>query len=238
MAISDIQLPAGVTAHSFKKPQQLAESLATTVADVLRQAISTQGIATLVVSGGRSPVAFFEALAKQPLEWAKVRVSLADERWVPATHPDSNEGLVRRHLLQGSAAAARLLGLYHGGANLQQVATLADQALADLPPIDVLVLGMGDDGHCASLFAANAGLDDALREQSSLRCVPMLAPNVPHQRISMTVALLASARVQILSIQGESKLTTLQQVVSDVDARAYMPIRAFMQPPLQIYWSP
>ncbi|SFU17106.1 6-phosphogluconolactonase [Pseudomonas marincola] len=238
MAISELALPEGVIAHCLKKPQQMATSLAHSVADALRQAIVARGVATLVVSGGRSPIAFFEALATQPLDWAKVVISLADERWVAVTHPDSNEGLLRKHLLQGPCAAARFVGLYHGGATLQAAAKLADEALAYLPPIDVLVLGMGDDGHCASLFAGNPQLDEALLPGNTTRCVPMLAPGVPHQRISMTYALLASANAQFLAVQGAGKLDTLQQVVSDLDATSAMPVRAFMRPPLQIYWSP
>jgi 6-phosphogluconolactonase/glucosamine-6-phosphate isomerase/deaminase len=110
MAISELDLPLGVVARSLSDPAQLADALAAAVAEALRTAIATQGTATLVVSGGRSPVAFFQRLAQQQLPWSQVVVSLADERWVGAEHADSNEALVRRYLLQGPAAAARLLG--------------------------------------------------------------------------------------------------------------------------------
>ncbi len=97
MAISDLKLPEGVHAHTFKNPAVMAEGLASSVAGQLNQAIAEQGIATLVVSGGRSPVAFFESLVKQPVDWSKVVVSLADERWVPVEHADSNAGLPKKH---------------------------------------------------------------------------------------------------------------------------------------------
>jgi 6-phosphogluconolactonase len=90
-----------------------------------------------------------------------VTVSLADERWVPVEHADSNAGLLARHLLKGAAAKARFIGLYQRAANLEAAAEQADQALAELPPIDVLVLGMGDDGHTASLFPASPNLRQA-----------------------------------------------------------------------------
>ena len=237
MAISDLKLPEGVSSHTFKNPALLAEGLATKVAGQLNQAIAEQGIATLVVSGGRSPVAFFESLVKQPLDWSKVVVSLADERWVPVEHADSNAGLLKKHLLQGPAAKARFVGLYNAAATVERAALEADQGLAELPPIDVLILGMGDDGHTASLFPNSPNLSEALQLDNSRRCWAMLAPTVPHQRLSMSRSLLASAKHKVLSIQGQSKLNTLNEALGGTDVAA-LPIRAFLQPTLEIYWCP
>ncbi|CAI8742223.1 MULTISPECIES: 6-phosphogluconolactonase [unclassified Pseudomonas] len=237
MAISELKLPEGVSAHAFKSPVLLAESLALAVARQLGDAIEARGTATLVVSGGRSPVAFFQHLAKQKLDWANVVVSLADERWVPVEHADSNAGLLKRYLLQGPAAKAQFLSLYSASANLEQAAEQADRLLAELPKIDVLVLGMGDDGHTASLFPNSPHLAEALQVDGTRRCWPMLAPTVPHQRLTMSRALLASAQVTVLSISGQSKLATLSDALAGDDVAA-MPIRAFLQPTLEIYWCP
>lgn len=237
MAISELQWPASVTAHELKTAQQLARKLASDVADRLRAAIAGQGRATLVVSGGRSPVAFFEALRGETVEWAKVVISLADERWVPVEHADSNAGLLRRHLLQGAVAKARFISLYRPAANLEAAALEADQAVAELPPIDVLVLGMGDDGHTASLFPGSPNLTEGLSLKSERRVLPMLAPSVPHQRLSLTRRLLATAGFTALSVQGAGKLATLRAALADDDL-AQMPIRAFLHDPLDIYWCP
>ncbi|MGE8181974.1 6-phosphogluconolactonase [Pseudomonas mandelii] len=237
MAISELKLPQGVSAHEFKSPVLLADGLALNVAKQLSDAIDARGSATLVVSGGRSPVAFFQNLAKQKLDWSKVVVTLADERWVPVEHADSNAGLLKRYLLQGPAAKAQFLSLYSATANLEQAAEQADRLLAELPPIDVLILGMGDDGHTASLFPNSPNLADALKVDGTRRCYPMLAPTVPHQRLTMSRALLASAKTTVLSISGQSKLTTLSAALAGDDVAA-MPIRAFLQPTLEIYWCP
>ena len=237
MAISDLKLPQGVNARTFKNPASMAEGLASSVAAQLNQAIAEQGVATLVVSGGRSPVAFFESLVKQPVDWSKVVVSLADERWVPVEHADSNAGLLKKHLLQGPAAKARFVGLYNAAATVERAALEADQGLAELPPIDVLILGMGDDGHTASLFPNSPNLSEALQLDNSRRCWAMLAPTVPHQRLSMSRSLLASAKHKVLSIQGQSKLNTLNEALGGTDVAA-LPIRAFLQPTLEIYWCP
>ena len=237
MAISELQLPASVTAHEFADAARLAEGLAVDVAQRLRTAMDENGQATLVVSGGRSPVAFFQRLARQPLDWSRVVVSLADERWVPVEHADSNAGLLKQYLLKGPAAKAQFLSLYSAAANVEQAAEQADRLLAELPPIDVLVLGMGDDGHTASLFPDSPNLTEALQADGSRRCWPMLAPSVPRQRLTMSRALLASAKHKILSISGQSKLTTLNAALASDDVAA-MPVRAFLQPTLEIYWCP
>ncbi|BAN47195.1 6-phosphogluconolactonase [Metapseudomonas resinovorans] len=237
MAICNLDLPTQVTGLSLGSPEQLAGELAITVANALRDAIDSHGSAVLVVSGGRSPVAFFERLRGQELDWSKVTVSLADERFVPVGHPDSNEGLVRRHLLQGPAAKARLLGLYHAAPSLEEAARLADAALAELGRIDVLVLGMGEDGHTASLFPASPNLELALSPGCRQRCLPMQAPGVPRQRLSLTLPLLASAHLTLLALQGQAKLATLEDALAGDDVAA-MPIRAFLRRPLEIHWCP
>ena len=237
MAISDLALPAGVVSHELQDAQHLAVALAERVARALEAALAEKASVSLVVSGGRSPIAFFEALSQHSLDWARVQVSLADERWVDTSHPDSNEGLVRRHLLCNAAAQAQFIGLYKPAETLAQAAKLASEVLASLAsPIDVLVLGMGNDGHTASLFPGSPLLSQALSAAEATRCLPMRAPVEPHERLSMTYSLLSAASVQCLAIQGAAKLDTLQQAMRLEPSQ--MPIRAFMHPPLEIYWCP
>jgi len=237
MGISELKLPAAVKVHELADAKTLAATLAHDVAERLRAAIAAKGQACVVLSGGRSPVPFLEKLASEHLDWAKVTVSLADERWVPVEHADSNAGLLARHLLTGAAAKARFVGLYQQAENLDAAALKADQALTGLPPIDVLVLGMGDDGHTASLFPASPNLEAGLDLASTRRCLPLLAPSVPHQRLSMTRSLLASAAFIALSVQGPGKLATLRAALAGNDLTE-MPIRAFLHDPLDIYWCP
>ncbi|PVZ40692.1 6-phosphogluconolactonase [Pseudomonas sp. CC120222-01a] len=237
MAISELKLPATVQVHDLADAKALAATLAHDVAERLRAAIAANGQACVVLSGGRSPVPFLEKLASEQLDWAKVTVSLADERWVPVEHADSNAGLLARHLLKGAAAKARFVGLYQQAENLDSAAVDTDQALAELPAIDVLVLGMGDDGHTASLFPNSPNLAEGLDPNGKRRCLPMLAPSVPHQRLSMTRSLLASAAFIALSVQGPGKLATLRAALAGNDL-SEMPIRAFLHDPLSIYWCP
>ena len=237
MAITKLELPHGATAHEYRTSVLLAAGLANDVAEKLRAAIADRGEAVLVVSGGRSPVAFFQSLAKQSLDWSRVTITLADERWVPVKHTDSNAGLLKKYLLQSSASKSKFISLYHPAASLEDSAALADRRLAELPSIDVLVLGMGDDGHTASLFPNSPNLEQAMKKDGPRRCWPMLSPNLPKQRLSMSRALLATAHYTILSISGSAKLTTLTAALASDDITV-MPIRAFFQPTLEIYWCP
>jgi 6-phosphogluconolactonase len=237
MSLASLQMPLGVPGYQYETPALMAEALAQRVAEGLREAVQERGRALLVVSGGRSPVPFFECLARQELPWSKVQVSLADERWVPPSHADSNEALVRRHLLQGPAAQATMLGLYHPAESLEEAARLAGQAVAGLPPIDVLVLGMGDDGHTASLFPGSANLPAALDPACPQRVLAMHAPSAPHERLSLTLPALTDAHLQLLAIQGPGKLATLERALQPEAVEA-LPIRALLRPPLQVHWSP
>ncbi|TNF62585.1 MAG: 6-phosphogluconolactonase, partial [Burkholderiales bacterium] len=182
-------------------PGATPEAIAAHVAGALRTAIAARGRASLAVSGGRSPVPMLESLSAQPLDWARVTVVLVDERVVPRDHEASNTALVARHLLQGPAAAARLLpffGEVPAQFNAEVLDALVQDAtarIADLPwPLDVAVLGMGEDGHTASLFAEAPGYARAIVTDERLAwVVPEQSPSrAPHARISFTLNALLS----------------------------------------------
>lgn len=192
-----------------------AAELAQAIADALRAAIGARGQALLAVSGGRSPLALFAALREQELPWERVTVLLADERCVPIDHADSNSALVREQLLQGRAAAASwqpFFGQLPGGdsadwseAELAALADGANAALAALPwPLDVLVLGMGEDGHTASLFPASPGLEAALHSSARVAWVRPLA--AAHARLTLTLPTLLEAGSVFLPLAGAAKL--------------------------------
>jgi 6-phosphogluconolactonase len=200
---------------------KLATELARDIATRLQAAISARGIAVLSVSGGKSPLALFEALRQQPIDWAQLHITLVDERYVPATHAASNSLLVRTHLQQGPAAQARLHAMVPQTVlPLPPLAALVQTADADLRalgPADVMVLGMGADGHTASLFPDAPGLAAALEPRSPQACVGLtLEPPpaaAPYQRLTQTLAQILRSRHLILPISGADKLATLQQAL-------------------------
>lgn len=236
MATSD--LGQGVTLRELPDREAHATALAETVTTALREALAARGEALLTVSGGRSPVPFLERLAQAELDWSKVLVTLADERWVPGDHPDSNAGLLRQHLFQGPAAAAGFVDLYSPAASTEEGMAQTEARLRDsLATPDVLVLGMGDDAHTASLFPGSPGLEAALDPASERLSFPGVAPSAPQTRITLSRAYLSRARQQILAIQGAGKRQVLETALAAGDELA-TPIRAFLREPLVVYWCP
>ena len=202
--------------HACNSAAELAWQLADTIAQRLQLAIDLRGHAVLAVSGGKSPIALFEALRVLPLEWQRVTVLLVDERCVPHDHADSNTALVRQHLLKDQAAAATFVPFFDTLPDTLDEPTLirlvdaASRRLATQPwPMDMAVLGMGDDGHTASLFPGAPGLNQALYSSGPVAWVrPATAP---HARLTLTLPALLATREIALSISGASKLAVFQQ---------------------------
>ena len=217
-------------------PGALAAVLADDIAVLLGDAIDARGCASLVVAGGRTPLPVFERLRRADLDWSKVVITLTDERWVSPADPASNEGLVRRALLADRAAAARFVPLKNDAVTATAGAAAAWQRVAaEMPlPFDVVVLGMGEDAHTASLFPGSPGIDSALDATAAPGCVAMTAPVAPTERLSLNVAALASARQLIVHFTTEAKWT-IWQAADD------LPIGLTLRPAASrpwLYWSP
>lgn len=201
-------------------------TIARHIADALRAAIAARGQASLAVSGGKSPIPLFEVLRDEDLDWSKVSIVLVDERIVPRDHEASNTALVARHLLQGKAAASRFCLFFRELAPVFNADVLdalvrdATDRIADLPwPLDVAVLGMGEDGHTASLFPGAPGYARAIASDDRLAwVVPEQAPvPAPHARLTFTLHALLEARELVLSIAGDNKLAVYHQAAAKAD---------------------
>ncbi len=225
----------------FKDSPTLVAMLAVQVAELLRVGIKERGRASLVVSGGSTPVPFFAALSELALDWEKVTITLADERWVDPAAADSNERLVRLHLLQNRAAAARFVGLKTGAATAVQGEKECGDRLALLPrPFDVLILGMGNDGHTASLFPQASRLGEALALDSGRLCMAITPPAAPHERMTLTLPALLHSRQIILHLAGPDKRAVYERALANGPV-AEMPIRAVLgqaTSPVTVFWAP
>lgn len=175
--------------------------------------IDEQGSAVLAVSGGKSPVPMFERLCFRPVRWQAVTVTLVDERAVPPGHEDSNGDLVRRHLLREAAAAASFLPLVADAQEAAEPAGAVARLNAGYRQPDVVVLGMGEDGHTASLFPDAPELAQALDADMPgyLMTRPTLAP---HPRITLNLAALLAARRAFLAIAGTAKLAVFERAIA------------------------
>ncbi len=229
---------ARVTSHPCRDGAELARLLAADIAQRLRAAVAERGQALLAVSGGKSPVPLFEQLSQQALPWAQVTVLLVDERCVPHDHPDSNSALVRQHLLQGKAAAARWLPFFDTVSDLATLTETARQRLGTLPwPLDVAVLGMGEDGHTASLFPHAPGVDEALTSAEPL--VWTRPATAPHARLTLTLPTLLATRCLVLPLQGATKRAVFERACAAPTAD--LPISLLLHQatePVQVWLAP
>ncbi|MCG7199317.1 6-phosphogluconolactonase [Marinobacter pelagius] len=239
MKTPDIKLPAGVRACFGETPEQVAAELADAVSRFLEQRLQEASRASLVVSGGSTPLPFFQALSEKPLDWSRVDVLLADERWVPEGDPASNTTLVRENLLRNHAAAARFLSLKQPGETPEEGLEAVRRELGQLDlPIDVLILGMGNDGHTASLFPDAPELPGAMDVSSPEIVAAMTPPSQAQRRITLTFPALSGARFTALHLKGVDKVETLRVALSEPEDLLAMPIRGFIKPGLNIFWSP
>jgi 6-phosphogluconolactonase len=194
--------------HRFATHAEASAALADQVAANLQDSIHRRGGASLAVPGGTTPGEFLGALGARPLDWPRVTVLLTDERWVAPDHPRSNTALVDR-TLGARGRPYRWYPLWRAGvAPREAVALLEADAGAATFPLDVAVLGMGDDGHVASLFPGDeTGFADA-----ASRFVAVRGPG-DEPRVSLSAAVLARAREVYVLLRGAAKLEVLQRAL-------------------------
>ncbi len=227
--------------NSEADSEALATTLTHEIATRLKETIDQLQSASLVVSGGSTPLPVFEKLSQEDLDWSAVTITLADERWVPYDSPDSNERFVREKLMVDKAADAKFVSLYREGATPEQALSVIDQAIANIAePFSVVILGMGSDGHTASLFPETEGLDAAMALDSAHNVAVLRPSTVAQERISLTRAALLRSRYRYLHITGEQKKQVLEQAIAP-NVSNPLPIAAFFEkhlPPISVYWSP
>lgn len=184
----------GIERLDLNDAEAAVARVADLIADGLRAGLAARGRASFVATGGSSPRRIYPRLAQADLDWSRVHVTLSDERRVPVDHADSNERQLREILLTGPAAAAKVTGL-------QGTAEQAGIGVSRLPrPFDVVHLGVGDDGHIASLFPGHSAVlaTDGL-------CIEGRAPVDPKERISLTAPALLFSRQIVLFVTGRKR---------------------------------
>ena len=230
--------------HSFSDPESLSTELATTISTLLSAGIAKNGRASLAVSGGSTPVQLFKRLSNIDLSWQNVDILLVDERWVTPDDPDSNEHLVKTHLLQNKATAAAFTGMKNSAKTASEgEAECSKQLQKILRPFDVLLLGLGGDGHTASLFPGAARLPQATDMNSGKVCMGIAPVTAPHERMTLTLPIILDSKQIFLHITGQNKKNVLKQALVTGPAEE-MPIRFILQNQAQkqkinfsIYWA-
>ena len=226
--------------EDFDDTRSLAEAAAGAVVSALETGVRLNGTASLAATGGRSPGPVYDLLALAPLDWARVRVTLTDERWVDPSSPDSNARLVRERLLRHRAAEAVFHPLRDGESDPETAARHASALFHSWPPLDAVMLGMGEDGHVASLFPGSPALDRGL-DPAAPACiaVPAGEGRPPLQpRLSLTIRGLTTAGLVVILTSGAAKRAVLDQALQGGDP-SELPVRAVLQSAraVRILWT-
>ena len=220
----------------FDDRQALDTALSAAVSERLQMALASRDKAYLVVSGGSTPANLFSLLACTPIPWHRVVVLLADERWVPADDKDRNERLVRESLLTQHASDAEFISLIPASVEDEADTARVSASVAALPTFDVVLLGMGEDAHTASLFPCSAELQIGMTTHEGLLITR--PASAPHKRVSLSKHRLSNTRQGILHIVGETKKVVLQRAVLSGDEMQF-PVCAFTsQPGFTCWWAP
>ena len=212
----------GLDFRHYPSREVQAEALAGLLAGRLRTLLETSGRAAIAVPGGTTPGPMLRELGLSDLDWSKVAVTLTDERQVPVSSPRSNARLLTETLLAGAAISARFVPLYCRNG---QIDSVYRRLRTELLPLDLAVLGMGEDMHTASLFPGATGLAEALAPNGA-PVVAITAPGAEEPRMTLSAPVLAASERHIL-IQGPHKRAALERACRIIDPRI-APISAFL----------
>ncbi len=221
----------------YVNKNQLEKKFARKLANILRSAIEKNGAASLIVSGGSTPVGLFKELSNIALPWEHIVVSLADERWVDPADDASNEKLVKTHLLQNFAVDARYVSLKPTtAATVDDAIRHASTEMTSILPFDVVILGMGEDGHTASIFPCSNEWAEAVRYDTDEFYVEVNPTTAPHTRVSLRLPSITNAKHIFLHITGDKKKAVLDAAL---EAEQALPIKQVIdQAEVELVWAP
>ncbi len=234
-----------LTEHLFSNQQALFEKVAARCKGLLETGLATNGKASFVVPGGTTPAPVFQQLSQQPLDWENIQIAASDERWLAPSHQQSNQKLIQSSLLINLASKASLIAMKNSHSTAAAGEAECNQAYQALhSPIDIVMLGMGTDGHFASLFPGSPQIKSALDLNSTKSCIAIDAEGCEiagdyTERMSMTLAALTNSKLIILLLTGEQKLEVIK-TAKQTKTTTNLPITALLNQTkvdVDIYWA-
>ncbi len=231
--------PSSLQFREFRDRSEASAAAAAILASQLRRALARSAEASLVVSGGITPQECFLNLSRQALDWSRVTVVPSDERWVEPHNQSSNEHLIHTRLLLGPASAARLLSFYMEELQAEEAPEVISGQLRRLPrPFACALLGMGEDGHFASLFPDFEGLAGALDPAGSDQCMTVRTAGSPYVRISLTLPALLDSNAIVLLFFGAAKRRVYEAALGGNPAYPVAALLSQDKVPVTVIWAP
>ncbi len=228
--------------HELSAPSELAAALSQAMLSHAVQDLSEQPTVLIGLAGGSTPMVAYAQFAQTPLPWPRIALTLIDERFVPIRDPQSNENNIASAFSAIKPQLAGWHGLMHESVPIEQAATQANQEIQSLQqPMDMVVIGMGSDGHIASLFIESADYQHAMDLQCSEAVLPIRfdAQDAKVDRISFSLAELLRAKKILICITGEDKRRVLEQSLDGSRPDyAVAQLLKHTTRSVEIFWSP
>jgi 6-phosphogluconolactonase len=235
---------SNINLHIFDDRAAMVDALVHKTIDALKHDIDTHGLASWAVSGGSTPKPLFEAISPMAIAWEQVQIALVDERWVPQSHARNNETFVRSSLLKNKASAAQFTGMFQETGSAKTALSNLEESYGQLAqPFSNILLGIGNDGHTASLFPGAEGLEAALSPENNAICAAINAihsdvTGAETERASLTFNAINKAKSCFLMITGDEKMATLSRALeTDINLPIARVIN-MMDRPMDIFWAP
>ena len=223
---------------NFETREAASSAAADFLAEHLERRLAEQRRASLIITGGSSPNRCYEHLAEKHLDWDRVDLVLSDERWVPPDHEDSNERLARRKLAVNGASAASLLSMSDADSSIEARVDALNVQLKLLPvPFSAALLGMGEDGHFASLFPDAQGLKEGLDSDNPDFCMAVKTAASPHPRLSLTLSAISRSDAVLLLIFGEAKKAVIEDAFAGKGNYPVADLLRQKRAPVHVYWA-
>ena len=233
--------------HQGADAQSLAEHLAGEVSIQIANAIQDKGSAVVALSGGSTPKPLFEELSKHDIDWSKVVITLVDERWVSDVHELSNAAFMKKHLLSKLPSSVRFVPLYQQADSIDQSLGFvvahylqATRSCVDAPrAFDVVILGMGGDGHTASFFPDADNIEELVNIDSHDALLTCHSPSTQVERVTWSLPILLNTQFLALHFTGEDKKAVFEEACKDDDA-TQLPVRSVLfqdRIPLNVYYA-
>ncbi len=224
----------------FQDRRRLFAGLTQDFQDRLSEIIRKRRKASLALAGGTTPGPLYEALSNAPLAWEKVTITLTDERWVSPQDPASNEYLIRDLLLKRRAAAATFVPFKTNHARASGGAATTEKRIAPIMPFDICLIGMGPDGHIASLIPGAEGYDAAVDPAGARKVAGIHAANAAGspERMTLTIPGLLTSRRIVLLIMGQDKLNVYNEAKAGEGVSPLKHVLAQKKTPVHAFWAP
>jgi 6-phosphogluconolactonase len=215
----------------FQNMAALENEMCESIVRIINDAIQQKGHATLLLSGGGTPKGLYNLLSFQDLKWDKINIGLVDERFVDGSSKYSNAKMIEEILIQNKAQRAHLTKMVFDSTHYEKNLKLVKEQYEDFKNADIVILGMGGDGHTASIFPKDVESEKCLSDpEPSLRNTN--APSHPEKRISLNKAFIEGAKNVILMFSGGLKKSVFEQSESEK-----LPIQYFKKNLTAIYFA-